>query len=238
MAIAWAISAIPLSAQSASQASVPAAFVAQNTASTPAAASPAAQETTPAANAPPAPTTGESSSVPPSQRGEVFALFEGFFTRPTSGTTVGNQTNNVGGGSIGYRFHFTSRQGFETRYGYAKNVEQYFNGGNETAVPVRIHELSIDYVYSLSKFMFLYPYVSGGGGFLLFKPASGTNLTSQGRAAFTYGGGVELPVTESVSLRAEYRGLLYHIPDFGKSSLRVGRWTHTATPAVGLAFRF
>jgi len=41
--------------------------------------------------------------------------------------------------------------------------------------------------------------------------------TPQTVGVFSYGGGVDFPVVKHVSLRAEYRGLVYNAPDFGLS---------------------
>ena len=53
-----------------------------------------------------------------------------------------------------------------------------------------------------------------------------------------YGGGADFPVVNHVSLRAEYRGLVYNAPDFGLSSLNTNTVTHAAQPSAGIVFRF
>jgi len=61
---------------------------------------------------------------------------------------------------------------------------------------------------------------------------------SQTKPAFVYGGGLDWKLTNSISFRAEYRGLVYNQPDFGLSSLNSGAIAHTAQPSAGLVFRF
>ena len=41
-----------------------------------------------------------------------------------------------------------------------------------------------------------------------------------------------------MSLRTEYRGLVYGAPDFGLKSLHTSAVTHTAQPSVGITFHF
>ena len=60
----------------------------------------------------------------------------------------------------------------------------------------------------------------------------------QAVGAFVYGGGVDDPVVKYLSLRAEYRGLVYNTPDFGLSRLNTNQLTHTAQPSAGVVFRF
>jgi hypothetical protein len=41
-----------------------------------------------------------------------------------------------------------------------------------------------------------------------------------------------------MAIRAEYRGLVYKVPDFGLIPLRVDKFTHAAVPSAGLVFTF
>lgn len=89
----------------------------------------------------------------------------------------------------------------------------------------------------------LNPYVLVGGGALRFSPTDNqfnnlSNAQSQTRGAFVYGAGVNYGIYKGLSLRAEYRGLVYHTPDFGFGALATNSVTHTAVPSVGLSFRF
>src|SRR5262249_23942106 len=87
------------------------------------------------------------------------------------------------------------------------------------------------------------PYVLAVGGALVFDPtnnAFGTVAGAQRQATgvFAYGGGADFPIVKHIALRAEYRGLVYHAPDFGLASLRTDTITHTAQPSAGIVFRF
>jgi opacity protein-like surface antigen len=69
------------------------------------------------------------------------------------------------------------------------------------------------------------------GGFV-----AGAN--TQNKAVFLYGGGVDFRISSVISVRAEYRGLVYKRPDFDLSSLNSDVTTHTAQPSAGIVFRF
>ena len=60
----------------------------------------------------------------------------------------------------------------------------------------------------------------------------------QATGVFVYGGGADFPIIRHVSLRAEYRGLVYNAPDFGLANLNTKTTTHTAEPSAGIVFRF
>ena len=50
--------------------------------------------------------------------------------------------------------------------------------------------------------------------------------------------GADYPILNHVSLRAEYRGLVYSAPDFGLRNLNTDKITHAAQPSAGIVFRF
>ena len=60
----------------------------------------------------------------------------------------------------------------------------------------------------------------------------------QAKSVFVYGVGVNYAIRKRLSLRAEYRGLVYGTPDFGFGALSTNSITHTAQPSVGVTFRF
>ena len=60
----------------------------------------------------------------------------------------------------------------------------------------------------------------------------------QATGVFVYGGRADFPVVRHISLRAEYRGLVYSAPDFGLRNLNTNAITHVAQPSAGIVFRF
>jgi opacity protein-like surface antigen len=89
----------------------------------------------------------------------------------------------------------------------------------------------------------LNPYLLAGAGALVFDPTGNPGgfvprESSQAKAAFVYGGGVDYDLTRHFALRAEYRGFVYDRPDFGLAALHSGSTTHTAQPSAGIVFHF
>jgi opacity protein-like surface antigen len=89
----------------------------------------------------------------------------------------------------------------------------------------------------------VHPYVLAEGGALVFDPTGNTfesvaGAQKQTVGVFAYGGGADLPIVNHISLRAEYRGLVYSAPDFGISELNTNKITHAAQPSAGIVFRF
>ena len=87
------------------------------------------------------------------------------------------------------------------------------------------------------------PYVLAEGGALVFDPTKNTFGTiagaqRQATGVFVYGGGADFPIVRHLSLRAEYRGLVYSTPDFGLRNLNTNTTTHVAQPSAGIVFRF
>ena len=66
----------------------------------------------------------------------------------------------------------------------------------------------------------------------------GTGAERQTRGAFVYGGGANFDITDNFGVRAEYRGLVYKVPDFGVNSFNLDKFSHLAQPSVGFYFRF
>ena len=53
-----------------------------------------------------------------------------------------------------------------------------------------------------------------------------------------YGVGAQYAFTRHLSLRAEYRGLVYKAPSFNLAGLNTDSWTQIAQPSAGIVFRF
>jgi len=95
----------------------------------------------------------------------------------------------------------------------------------------------------LPTFLRLQPYALAGAGALVFDPTgnfggSFAGATTETRATFVYGVGAQYAVSRHLSLRAEYRGLVYKAPDFNLAGLNTDSWTQIAQPSAGIVFRF
>jgi opacity protein-like surface antigen len=66
---------------------------------------------------------------------------------------------------------------------------------------------------------------------------SGAN--TQARAAFVYGAGADVNLSEHLFLRVEYRGFVYNSPTYDFPALNgLDRATHRAEPSIGFGWRF
>ena len=62
--------------------------------------------------------------------------------------------------------------------------------------------------------------------------------TLETKPTFVYGVGAQYAFTRHLSLRAEYRGLVYKAPSFNLAGLNTDSWTQIAQPSAGIVFRF
>jgi opacity protein-like surface antigen len=172
------------------------------------------------------------------QNNEVTVQAFGSFVKSTTDNGIENKATNSGGVLGSYRYFFNAHSGVEADYGYALNTENYGSGGGGVGVKTNTHELSAAYVYRLQRPHFT-PFLLAGVGALIFDPRDLAGASSQGRAAFVYGGGADFNLTRRTFLRAEYRGFLYDSPTYDLPALGgADRVTHRAEPSVGFGFRF
>jgi len=186
-----------------------------------------------------------SSAVAQESRSEVSVQGTGFFTKDTTGQGTTQRSTDSGGLLVGYRYHFTRWLAAEGVYGYGRNTQQFFTTAGLSRVQANVHQATGGFVFSLpapARFR-IHPYVLAEGGALVFDPTgnafgSVTGAQNQTVGVFAYGAGADYPLFNHVSLRAEYRGLVYNAPDFGIKALDTNTITHTAQPSAGIVFRF
>jgi outer membrane immunogenic protein len=177
-------------------------------------------------------------------RSEVSVQATGFFTKNSDGNGISQETTESGGVLAGYRYRINHWFSAEANYGYNRNNQRYFTSNGASQIQANIHSVTGDLVVNLPfKFHKLLPYALGGGGALIFNPTNNsggfvTVADTRAQGAFVYGGGADYGLTRRLSLRAEYRGLVYKAPSFGLSNLNTDSWTHTALPSAGLVMRF
>jgi len=175
-------------------------------------------------------------------RNEVTVQGSGFFQKQTTSGGITNYSTNSGGAMAGYRFNLKNWFAVEGDYDFFRNHETYSSSAGTTFVPINVHALTGMAVVKLPSFKApaarrVSPFVLAGGGAMFFNPRKGS-LNEQTRAAFVYGGGVDVAVSRHFLVRAQYRGFLYRTPDFGQSSLKLDKYTHAAVPSGGLVFTF
>lgn len=178
-------------------------------------------------------------------RSEVSLQGTGFFTKDSNGQGNTQRATQTGGFLVGYRYHFNRWLAAEAVYGWNRNTQQFFTTGGAGRVQANAHQATSGLVVNLpvpARFRFS-PYVLAEGGALVFDPtgnafSSIAGAQTQTTGVFVYGGGADFPIVKHVSLRAEYRGLVYNAPDFGFRNLNTNSVTHTAQPSAGIVFRF
>jgi len=178
-------------------------------------------------------------------RSEVSIQGTALFTKSTNGNATAYSATESGGFLGTYRYHFTHRLAVEAAYGYSQNTQKYLLTSDAFRIQSGIHPfmgtMILNFPWRPSSR--INPYVLVGSGGLLFTPNGNqfnslSGASSQTKGAFVYGLGANYALTKAISLRVEYRGLLYSTPDFGFGGLATNSITHTAMPTVGLSFRF
>jgi opacity protein-like surface antigen len=168
------------------------------------------------------------------------------FNRQTSANSIDLRPTDEAGWLASARVRLSERHSFQFNYGHTKNGYEYTAPPFQYVVQTTMAEFTGAYVYNFAPRGKFQPFVTAGGGVLVFTPGvtyvntviSGFGAVREERPAFVYGGGVDYAVYKRIALRLQYRGLFYSNPDFHVSSLFVGGKTHTAEPAFGVVFKF
>jgi opacity protein-like surface antigen len=178
-------------------------------------------------------------------RSEISLQGGGLFTKGTTGNGTSYSTTESGGVLGTYRYHLSRWISVEGAYGYSVNTQKYSLSSSAFRIQSGIHDFTGSLVLNLPSHRHsrVNPYLLAGGGALRFAPTNDQFNTLSGaqgqtRGAFVYGAGMNYAIYKGLSLRAEYRGLVYSTPDFGFGALATNAVTHTAVPTVGLSFRF
>ena len=178
-------------------------------------------------------------------KSEISVQGTGLFTKDTNGQGTMQRGTETGGVLVGYRYHFNRWLAAEGVYGYGRNTQQFFTTEGASGIQSNVHQATGGFVFNLpvSARLRIHPYLLAEGGALVFDPTgnafgSVAGAQKQTVGVFAYGGGADFPVVKHVSLRAEYRGLVYNAPDFGIKSLDTNTTTHAAQPSAGIVFRF
>jgi outer membrane immunogenic protein len=167
-----------------------------------------------------------------------------------SSTDVQVHSNAAYGGLLSYRFMLTPNSALEANYGITyQNTMRYISGNTNTVkVLVRTQEISGAYVRSFT-FRKFNPFVEAGPGALIFLPIRNSGTTSldvkqQTSVGGLYGAGIAYEISPSFDIRAEFRGFVTKVPNFGQGSstnqvnLSTNKWYNIYYPAIGVAYHF
>jgi len=184
------------------------------------------------------------------------------FTKQSSGNGITQSATEGAGGFATIRLKFNSKHSVLFNYGRAKN-SQVYQSIDSFHVLDNVSEYTGAYMFSPFRKGKFEPFVFAGGGWLRFSPRTtwvffpplsnnipnniqvNLNAAKQSELAVLYGFGTDYQLPWRFALRLQYRGLLYHEPDFkvdsssGSSvSFFTGTRSHMAEPSVGIVFRF
>ncbi|MGH9600417.1 MAG: outer membrane beta-barrel protein [Terracidiphilus sp.] len=163
-----------------------------------------------------------------------------------SSTDVQVSANRSFGALASYRFMVTPSSALEVNYGmtYENTVHFLVSNTNHYDVLTRTEEISGAYVRSFV-FKNFNPFLEAGPGAFIFLPIrnSGTqslDVKQQTEVGAIWGGGIAYEVSPSFDIRAEFRGLVTKVPDFGDSQLSANRWYKISIyePVIGVAYHF
>lgn len=176
------------------------------------------------------------------QRSQVSIQGTALVTKSSDDQIPSHDASKSGGLLVGYSYQFSRWFGAEANYGYTRNTQNFITLGGPSSLQADFHEVTGALVAHIPvNVRSVRPYVLGGGGALVFDPTNKfivTGADRQTRGTFVYGGGANFDITKSFGVRAEYRGLVYKVPEFGLSQLNLDKFTHLAQPSVGFFFRF
>lgn len=183
------------------------------------------------------------------KRSEISIQGTADITKNSDNLDIPHEATKSGGLLLGYRYHLNPWFAIQGDYGYTRNTQKYFDPiFGFTAIQANVQQLTGEAVITAPTSSRVRPYGLAGIGGLFFRPTNsadnafvgvGNNTgNNQTKPAFVYGGGVDFDLSHNVAFRAEYRGLLYKIPDFQIPGLASDAFTHTAQPSVGLVWRF
>lgn len=169
-----------------------------------------------------------------------------------SSTDVQVHSNYGLGVLAGYRFMLTPSSALEVNYGidYQNTMRYIVSNTNIVKVTSRDQEISAAYVRSFVVRKWN-PFVEAGPAALIFLPIRNSGTTSidvkqQVEIGGMFGAGIAYEISPSFDIRAEYRGLVTQVPDFGQGSgatnlnLSTKRWYRPwiSEPVIGVAYHF
>ena len=162
----------------------------------------------------------------------------------SSGNGITDHASKSGGILAGYTFNLNRWAAVEGDYGFSRHTDTYSGTFGTYGIQANLHEITGAFLLRLPIAVSrARPYALAGAGALRFNPTSNLDSMAVGAQAqtkgvFLYGGGVNIDLKRNIGVRAEYRGMLVKVPDFGDASLTMNTTTHLAQPSIGIYYRF
>lgn len=182
------------------------------------------------------------------QHSEFSAQVSGVYASRSFSNPVKHFDTNSVGLLLGYRYHFNGWEALEFEYGYTRNGQRYVTPpttpglpGLLVGVPASLHEFVGNEVLTTPRILgFLQPFVLAGGGAVVFRPRSPSDISpvsTQTRGAGNIGVGFDFHIGY-IGARIEYQGLFFKVPDFHNPALTTNKYSLVSQPSAGLIFTF
>jgi opacity protein-like surface antigen len=139
----------------------------------------------------------------------------GSFVKQTTQAGIKQDATNSGGVLGTYRFWFGRHNGVEANYAWTTNTEKYISSA-WTTTRMKSQQLTF-FRMPMKRWS---PFILGGAGALSFDPKDFAAASTQTRAAFVYGGGADINLTDHVFVRGEYRGFVYNSPTYDLANVK------------------
>jgi hypothetical protein len=167
-------------------------------------------------------------------------------TNASNGNSIREDTTESGGVLISFRQPYRPWLGYEADLSYTKFYEAYNKG--VVKVESNVTDFSFSYLLQSPVIYGVQPYLTLGGGIIVFSPISGTltnlnqtvpsSLPSQLLPEFTYSLGLKMPLFSRFGVNGGLRGLKYKTPDFHQVPIDTRTLRTTLQPNIGVYYRF
>ena len=167
-------------------------------------------------------------------------------TNASNGNSIREDTTESGGVLISFRQPYRPWLGYEADLSYTKFYEAYNKG--IVKVESNVTDFSFSYLLQSPVIYGVQPYLTLGGGIIVFSPISGTltnlnqtvpsSLPSQLLPEFTYSLGLKMPLFSRFGVNGGLRGLKYKTPDFHQVPIDTRTLRTTLQPNIGVYYRF
>jgi opacity protein-like surface antigen len=162
----------------------------------------------------------------------------------SQGTIVKQSATDSGGVLFGLRYHMNPLLAIDVNYGYTRNFQDYVTATSTAQIQSGVHIFTGAAVLTAPfPLLGVRPYALAGGGGIFFRPTGDINASvggevTQARPVAVYGVGADFALIPHISIRGEYRGYFVQAPNFGFDGLNTGKFTHIASPAIGVVLHF
>lgn len=170
---------------------------------------------------------------------EVTVQAGGFFARALTDNGVRYKPTSTGSADFGYRLHFNRWLGVGADFDYFKDTQKYTTASATFASKTNVAAVSGGAVLNLpnpltnrfSSFMMV------GGGALIFRPDT-KDAPFETKNAIVVGGGIDIPPSRHLAIRAQSKSFLYKAPDFGRADLHTSKFAQAMVPTAGVVWKF